>query len=239
MHFLRSSLFALGLSLSGLAGAQQAYRYTVDLNQTGDDRLQVELAVPATGKSTAVFQFPKIIPGTYSISDYGQFISAVKAFDKGGKALPVSRIDTNRWRISNAAGLARITYTVEDIFDAQGKHNVYPMAATNIEAGKNYVLHNPGVFGFLEGGNKLPFEITIAKPAGFYASTALKPVRSTDAQDVFRTASVDELYDAPIMYTVPDTTTVRVGNTDVLISVYAPKGLIKSKEVAGWLQELL
>jgi hypothetical protein len=41
------------------------------------------------------------------------------------------------------------------------------------------------------------------------------------------------------MYTKPDTTTVRVANTDVLISVYSPNGKLKSKEIASWMSELL
>ncbi|MDQ3279349.1 MAG: hypothetical protein M3Q06_13555, partial [Bacteroidota bacterium] len=187
----------------------------------------------------AVFAFPKIIPGTYSISDYGKFISNVKAFNKSGKALPVTKLAENQWRIGSAASLHRVTYEVEDIFDTKAQHNVYPMAATDFEAGKAFVLHTPGVFGFINGMNKLPFEITIQKPSGFFGSTALIPATTTAVQDVFKVSNLDVLYDSPIMYTRPDTATVKVANADVLVSVYSPNNKLHAKEIAGWMSELL
>ncbi|HEV7330992.1 MAG TPA: peptidase M61 [Flavisolibacter sp.] len=231
--------FVYGLLFCSLANAQNAYRYTVDLTNVTDDNLQVELLTPAVKTGTAVFSFPKIIPGTYSISDYGKFISNVKAFNKSGKALPVTKAGENQWRISNAATLHKVTYVVEDIFDTKKEHNVYPMAATDFEAGKAFVLHTPGVFGFINGMNKVPFEITVRKPAGFYGSTALIPETTTASQDVFTVDNVDILYDSPIMYTVPDTSTVKVGNADVLVSVYSPNNKLNAKEIAGWMHELL
>ncbi len=132
-----------------------------------------------------------------------------------------------------------MTYTVDDVYDAEQKHGIYPMAATNIEQGKNIIVHPPGVFGFFEGLTKLPFEISIDKPSALYASTSLIPVSATSTNDVFKIAGVDQLYDAPIMYTVPDTATVKVGNCEVLVSVYSPNKKISAKEIAGWMNDLL
>lgn len=236
--FPKSFLFIFLLA-SGFAEAQNAYRYRVNLNDVANDQLAVELLTPSVTGSTAVFSFPKIIPGTYSISDFGKFISNVKAFTKAGKALAVKKSGENQWRISGAANLYRISYTVEDIFDTKQKHNVYPMAATDFEEGKAFVLHTPGVFGFINGMNKLPFEVTVQKPSQFYGSTALAPVSTTATQDVFRSRNLDELYDAPILYTKPDTSTVQVGNSSVLVSVFSPNNKLHAKELAGWMSELL
>ena len=95
------------------------------------------------------------------------------------KRWPYSKQNDNQWKISNAASLYRITYTVKDIFDTELKHGVYPMAATDFEEGKVFVLHSPGMFGFINGMNKTPFEIVVEKPAQFYGSTALKPISAT------------------------------------------------------------
>lgn len=218
--------------------AQNTYRYNLDLTKVSNDQIQVELIAPSVN-GNAEFHFPKIIPGTYNISDYGKFISDLKAFDKQGKSLQVNRASDNIWKISNSTSLHRITYMVEDIFDTKQQHGIYPMAATNIEEKLNYVLNNPGVFGFFKGMNQLPYEVTITKPGHLYASTALRDQNSSASIDVFKTKNVDELYDAPIMYSVPDTTTIRVGNADVLISVYSPGKQIKSSDIAGWLFDLL
>lgn len=216
----------------------QEYQYTVDLNNIKDDKLSITLETPKQSEKQVVFSLPKIIPGTYSISDYGAFVSDVQAFNEKGKLLPVVRIDTNRWEIKKAKGLAKITYTVEDIFDTEQQHEIYPMAATNFEA-KNVVINSPGIFGFLDKQNKLPFEITFNKPAQFYASTSAIPIQTESTKDVFKMKNLDELYDTPIMYGVADTATVRVGNCDVLVSVYSPNDMIAAKEIAGWLSDLL
>ena len=232
-----SFLFLFLLSYNSYS--QNSYQYFVDLNKLDNDGLNVELKTPPVKTATAVFSIPKIIPGTYAIADYGKFISNVKAFDRAGKPLAVTKLNENQWKISSASKLAKISYRVDDIYDADKKHNIYPMAATNFEEGKNIVLNMPGVFGFIEGLRSLPFQITLQKPAQFYASTSLKPVSSTSTSDVFEAPGVDALYDYPIMYSVPDTASVQVGNCNVLVSVYSPNKQIHAKEIAGWMSNLL
>ncbi|SEL02057.1 M61 family metallopeptidase [Parapedobacter koreensis] len=216
----------------------QRYQYTVDLTNLQDDKFKVTLLAPQVSEKTVVFALPKIIPGTYAVSDYGAFTSNVIAEDSKGRRLPVKQLNTNQWEIGNAKKLYRITYEVEDIFDTDKEHKIYPMAATNIEE-KNVVVHTPGIFGYVEGQNKLPIELTFEKPADFYGSSAKLPVESTATRDVFHMESLDDLYDTPIMYGVPDTTTVKVGNCEVLVSVYSPNKTITSGEIADWLNGLL
>lgn len=229
-------LLAAGL---GAAQAQDAYRYSIDLTNTANDQLQVELLTPKIRTATATLSFPRIIPGTYRVSDYGQFISEVTAYDRSGKKMAVKKTGENKWQIPGAAALHRITYKVDDIYDTEKKHDVFPMSATSFEEGKAVVLNTPGVLGYIDGLRALPFEVSFKKPEGFYASTSLKPLRSTADTDVFSIPSLDELYDAPIMYSRPDTTTVKVGNCEVLVSVYSPNGMIRSQQVAGWMSEVL
>ena len=219
--------------------SQEKYLYTINLNDVSDDVLEVELHTPAIKQSTAVFSMPKIIPGTYRIADYGKFVNEVKAFDKKGKALAVKQLNDNQWKINNATQLHRISYKVNDVFDSDIKHKIYPMAATNFEAGKNLSLNLPGIFGFIEGMSKIPFQLNFQKPARLYASTSLKPVSASPTKDVFEVRNLDALYDSPIMYTVPDTTSMQVGNCQVLVSVYSPNNKIHADEIAGWLAELL
>lgn len=226
--------------ISGTLMAQDIYKYSVDLTKLTNDELQVELISPKVSKSEIIFYMPKIVPGTYNISDFGKFVKNVKAFDKAGKSLPVAiQTDSNAWKIKNASKLYRITYTVEDTWDAKFKHNVYEMAGTNFEEGKNFSINNCGIFGYLDGMKKLPFELNFTRPADFYASTALVPISTGKDKDVFRCENADRLYDSPIMFCVPDTITIKVGVTDVLVSVYSPKHLITSKGVAENLKTLL
>ncbi len=232
-------LFVFVSLSSGMAlFAQKSYQYLVNLNDTKNDKLSVTLITPKIEKSTGIFAFPKIIPGTYSISDYGNFITNIKAMDAKGGALKINQLNENQWKIATPEKLYKITYEVEDIFDTEKKHQIYPMAATNIEK-NNIVVHTPGIFGYIDGASKLPFEVTFEKPANFYGSTSLKPVSTTQTKDVFKLANVDELYDSPIMYGIPDTTSVKVGNCQVLVSVYSPNKAFQSKDIASWLSKLL
>jgi len=216
----------------------QRYQYNVDLTQLQDDTFKVSLLAPEVNDGTVIFALPKIIPGTYAISDYGAFTSNVVATDRKGRRLPVKQLSINQWEISKAKRLYKISYEVEDIFDTDKGHHIYPMAATNIED-RNIVIHTPGIFGYIEGRNKLPIELVFEKPAGFYGSSAKLPIKSSETRDVFQMESLDDLYDTPIMYGVPDTTTVQVGNCEVLVSVYSPNGMIHSGEIAEWLSGLL
>ncbi|GAB4091545.1 peptidase M61 [Flaviaesturariibacter terrae] len=212
----------------------------MDLNGLHNDALTVNLETPKVGASSITFSMPKIIPGTYVIADYGKFIHDMQAFDAAGKSLPVKQLNTNQWRISGANRLARLRYEVEDIFDATGtKHQVYPMAATNFEQGRNFSLNFPGLLGYLEGMRNLPFDVAIRKPADMWASTSLTPVRSSAESDDFSVSNLDELYNYPVMYTKPDTATVQVGNCRVLVSVYAPAGKVHAAQIASWMSDML
>ncbi|RAJ08229.1 putative metalloprotease with PDZ domain [Chitinophaga skermanii] len=216
----------------------QSYKYTLDVNQIKNDILPVSLVTPPQTSKKVIFSLPKIIPGTYAISDYGNFVDNVQAFTAAGKALPVKRLDVNRWEISNAHHMAKLTYNVEDIFDTDKKHNVYPMAATNFEE-NNVVLHYPGIIGFFENQGKLPFEVTINKPTNYFAATSKTPVKTTANQDVFDFTNVDDIYDMPAMYGKMDTVTIKVGLTDVLVAVYSPNGDIKAAPIANKLSALI
>jgi predicted metalloprotease with PDZ domain len=234
LPFISSLLLCIALN------AQNNYKYAVNLANTENDELKVELITPKITKPEIIFYMPKIVPGTYTNSDFGKFVHNVKAYDKAGKSLMVTALpDSNSWKIKKAGSLYRLSYSVEDTWDAKFKHGVYEMAGTNFEAGKNFSLNTCGVFGYFDGLKKLPFDLIFTKPSNFYASSGLTPVSTTASEDVFHCDNADHLYDSPIMFCIPDTTVIKVGATDVLVSVYSPKKLVTSKFVAENLKNLL
>lgn len=239
--FLKNSLVtALMIILFGAsAAAQQVYQYSVDLTKLKDDKLEVELIAPAITQKEIHFYLPKIVPGTYMNSNYGKYVQNLKAFNKAGKALPVEKYGDNGWTIKSAAQVYKVTYTVEDTWDATIDNKVYSMCGTSFEAGKNFILNTPGIFGYFEGMKQLGFNLSFTKPAGFYAATGLVPTLTNSNTDVFTCANADHLYDSPIMYSLPDTATIKVGKTDVLIAVYSPHKMATAKFVAAHMQTLL
>ena len=227
------------LCLNLLYAQSDVYKYSLDLTQPVNDELMVRLETPEIDQKKIKFYMPQIIPGTYRKSDYGMFVSDLKAFDKRGRSLPVTRLDTNSWEIEKADKMVSLTYMVEDIFDTEKENQVYMMSATNIEEDKNFVIHTPGFFGYFEDRKEQPFEISITKPESFYGSTGLIPVSTTATRDVYRTGDYDLLVDSPMMYNVPDTTFIEVANARVLVSVYSPNKLVTSKYLAENFEKLL
>lgn len=217
----------------------QSYQYSVNLNDAADDKLKVTLICPPVSTQEIRFFMPKIVPGTYMNSNFGKYVHDLKAFDKDGATLPANRKDDNSWTIRDAQRLYRITYSVEDTWDSQIDNQVYEMVGTSFEAGKNFVINTCGVFGYLEGMKKTPFEISFTKPEGFYAATGLKPVTTTNTADKFVCTNVDELYDSPIMYSLPDTATLKVGGADILIAVYSPNKIAHAKFIATNFEKLM
>src|SRR5690606_19035626 len=163
---LRNRLIRISLLFSTFAFfmqpafSQERYNYLVDLTHVKDDKLEVRLNVPTIKQKEIIFSIPKIIPGTYRISDYGKFAGEIIAKDKSGKILKVTKVETNSWKISGADKLATIVYRVEDTYDTQIPNAVFPMAGTNIDEGKNFVLNPFGFFGYFQGMKNLPVDLT-------------------------------------------------------------------------------
>ncbi|HMK05156.1 MAG TPA: hypothetical protein VK489_13220 [Ferruginibacter sp.] len=236
---MKKIFFACLLTSALQAAAQPIYKYNVDLTKVTDDQLTVELLSPPVAKSEISFYLPKIVPGTYMNSNYGKYVHNLKAFDISGAALPVSQSGDNSWVIKKANKMHRISYNVEDTWDATIANMVYSMCGTSFEAGKNFVINTPGMFGYFEGMKKMPFEISFTRPPGFYAATGLIPAATNNNTDRFICENADHLYDSPIMYSLPDTTSIKVGNADVLVAVYSPRKMVTSKFIAANLNKLL
>jgi len=236
-HWISLQIIAV-LFIAG-ANAQDNYNYSVDLNNVKDDQLTVELVTPKIEKAEIMFYLPRIVPGTYMNSNYGMYVHDLKAFDKNNKELSVKKEGDNSWKIKNAKMLYRLSYKVEDTWYSTIKNKVYTMCGTNFEEGKNFVINTPGLFGYFDGMKKMDFDLSFTKPLNFYAATGLKPVLSSNRKDIFKCKSADELYDSPIMFSLPDTATIKVGNTDVLVAVYSPKKMAHANYIAAHLEKLL
>ncbi|MBC5772484.1 PDZ domain-containing protein [Pontibacter sp. KCTC 32443] len=222
------------------ASSEEQYHVTIDLTKVKEDKVQVTVLAPELKQEEIIYNMPKIVPGTYSISDFGKFVSEFSALDNKGRKLVVEKLDENRWRIKEADKLQKITYWVDDTFDAAKKTEaIFEPGGTNIEASKNFLLNTFGFVGYFDGLKQLPFRLTITKPQGFYGSTPLKATSSTATSDTYLLPDYVTLADSPLMYNAPDTTVLDLGETDVLVSVYSPSGKVKSKPIAANIKDIL
>lgn len=224
----------------GLAQNNAHYNFTIDLLQVKDDQVPVTLLPPAISKEVIVYNIPRMVPGTYSIDNFGNYITGFQAFDQNGAPLPVEKLDENRWQISKASSLSKITYWVNDTFDEpQDKHQVFEPSGINIEAGKNYLINTHGFMGYFNNLKQVPYQVTFRKPQDFYGSTALQAIRRSSESETYAVPTYMELIDSPLMFTQPDTTFLKVGNTRVLISVYAPNKKASATGIAPMIGQML
>lgn len=221
------------------AGNGDTYQYKIDLTQIKNDKIRVTLIPPAFTSDEVIFRMPKMVPGTYKIYDFGRFVSDFQAQAPTNVQCPVTRLDDNSWKIGNAKAVTSFTYYVEDTWDTEIKENkIFEPAGTEIEDQKCVVMNNHGFFGYFEGMTQKNYEVEVIRPANFYASTGLSFTTAGNT-DKFTTISYDQLVDSPIMYSVPDTTFIQVGNCKVLVSVFNEPKKVVSSTVAGWIKDIL
>ena len=214
----------------------------IDLNTVVDDRVQVFVNPQKIKEETIVYQMPSIVPGTYVISDYGQFISDFKAYDYKGNELTVEKLDTNSWQINDAKKMDKVSYWVDDTFDAKEKHNVYVMAGTNIEEGKNFFLNLPGLVGYFKGKKESPYTLSIKHPENLYETTSLinkNTTKESNLEDVFYASRYDEISDNPIMYAPLNNVNFTVGGIDVSLAIYSPNNVHAAKDIEEALKTMM
>lgn len=236
------ALLASCSSTKKLAESKPLIETTIDITNVVDDKVQIEVNPQKIKESTIVYQIPAIVPGTYAMSNYGQFVSDFKAFDYDGNELTVKKIDENSWQIANATKMDKLSYWVDDTFDSEVKHGIYVMAGTNIEKDKNFFLNLPGFVGYFKGKKETPYKITVLHPSDLYETSSLinKNVTKEDnTKDVFVASRYDEISDNPIMYAPLNSISFNVDGIDVTLAVYSPNNVHAAKDMEADLKKMV
>lgn len=232
---IRNTLAAVLLT-SAAASAQfqpiqhsDRYHAEVDVVDMTDDEVSVTVVPPVQNESVATFAMPKIIPGTYDISDFGRFIKNFHAYDSYGNELEVEHVDVNRWEIQNAKSLYRITY---DAIDTQEEYDkgIFLPGGTAI-SDSACMMNLFGFVGFMEGQDKMPFELEVKKFPGLNATTALDIIDQQDKRDKFYAQDYFELHDRPILYSTQANASVMVAGAEVMVGTYSPSGALVSQDI--------
>ncbi|MCW3077452.1 MAG: peptidase [Bacteroidetes bacterium] len=219
------------------------YHYFADLTKVTNDKVTVKLTPPDITQNEIDYCFPAMVPGTYEVYNFGRFISNLKATGKNGTEIKVTRTNVNTFKLSPANMISEISYDVDDSWDKMNGPDsgkvVFEPGGTNIEEGKNFGINTHGFFGYFKGLTNRNFILEFQKPKGFYPSTGLSNIKTSDTKDQITIFDYHDLVDSPIMYDLPDTTTIMVSNTKVLVSSYSPGHKITSQFIAKTLKQLL
>lgn len=239
---LRYLILVIFMLLSVSLSAQNSINYSIDLHKLINDKLSVKVVTPKFKQSQVDFFFPKIVPGTYANYDFGRYISDFKAFDAQGKSLSVLKKGKNQYQIKNADRLNLITYQVDDTWDSpeiEGEY-VFEPAGTSFQKDTLFALNTHGFLGYFRGFEKNKIELEINKPNFMVGTSSLRSnVKSSPTKDIFTANSYYEIVDSPFMYAKPDTTILKIGKTEIAISVFSPNNFLTAEEIAQKIKTLL
>ncbi len=237
---MRHSFLFVLLFLGFQALAQQKVSYAIQLGKISHDQLIVEVKPPALKAGPVEYCFPKIVPGTYANYDFGRYISNFKALDASGKELKITKKSVNQYVIKEGQKIAKISYAVDDTWDSpeiEGEY-VFEPAGTSFQADTLFALNTHGLLGYFKGFEKMAIELEISHPKNLFGASSIKSIQKGN-KDLFRAQNYQEIVDAPILYSVPDTLTLTLGKSEVLISVFSPNHTINAEQIAEKIVPLL
>ncbi|MCB0456683.1 MAG: peptidase M61 [Flavobacteriaceae bacterium] len=205
---------------------------SVNLVNVTNDKVPVTINPGRFTTQTEIYRIPKVVQGTYSVSDFGKYVENFKAYDYKGNEIPSTRLDDNSWSIPNAAQLDKITYEVNDTFDTEssggiGGENPFSPAGTNIES-TNYVLNLHGFIGYFDSLKNAQYKLDVTAPSTFKRSSAIQETGTQTSADGKTTTTsyfaprYFDITDNPMFYGELDVEEFQVGSIKIVLSVYSP-----------------
>ena len=107
---------------------------------------------------------------------------------------------------------------------------MFEPAGTNNQEHRNFLLNAAGYFGFFEGQESLPITLEVQKSPSLYGISAMESYRYGNSQ-IFNARNYHHFLDCPIMVSKPDTTSFRLGEAKVTISVFTENGRALSGDI--------
>ena len=209
----------------------------IDLSAVENDKVPVLINPGRFVQDTVFYRMPKVIPGTYAVSDFGNFIENFKAYDYDGNLIESEKLDSNSWAIYGAVSLDKISYLVNDTFDVEGGDIPTPFSptGTNIHP-DNYVLNLPGFIGYFDGFKENAYQLEVIAPETMDKTSSLTKISERQGENgnistIYRADRYFEVIDNPMMYGHLDIEEFEVGGIKVLLSVYSPNKLHSAKSL--------
>ncbi|MBB6499033.1 peptidase M61 [Pedobacter cryoconitis] len=235
-------IVALLVSTSKLFAQPQddSYQYKIDLLNEKNNKVNVSFILPKNNLQRGKFVMPKLIPGYYDALNLGQYISDFRAFNKNGKSIAAKRLDTNTWIVSDLKNIAKISYKVSGGWEhlmqntSNGKST-----ASMFKKDSVFIINYSSLVGYFEEIKNRTYSVTLKKNRKFFPSSALDYISKNDTTDIVSAKDYRHLVDAPVLYCLPDTTWIKVGNTNVLVSFYSKENRSYSKTLATKIETIL
>ena len=223
---------------------------TLDLTKVTGDKAPVVINPGRFAVESVTYRLPRVVQGTYSVSDFGKYVDDFKAIDYKGNELPVVKTDTNTWTIANAANLDMVTYNVNDTFDMEtqgggiGLEVPFSPAGTNIET-TNYVLNLHGFIGYFDSLKTAQYKLDVTAPKTMLKTSALQETGTIMNDDgVSMTSSYFapryfDITDNPMFYGALDVEEFQVGGIKIVLSVYSPNKVHTAEKIKAVMEKMM
>ncbi len=220
----------------------------LDLTKTTNDKVPVTINPGRFTTEKVTYRLPRVVQGTYSVSDFGKYVDDFKALDYKGNEIAVTKVDTNTWEISNAISLDKITYLVNDTFDIEtsggiGGDTPFSPSGTNIED-TNYVLNLHGFIGYFDSLKNSQYKLEVVSPANFVKTSALQEVASMKTPEGNVTTSYFapryfDITDNPMFYGQLDVEEFKVGDIKIVLSVFSPNKVHTAAKIKAVMEKMM
>ncbi len=220
---------------------------TMDLTNVIEDKVPITVNPERFKQDTVTYRLPKVIPGTYAVSDFGNFVEDFKAYNYEGEEIGFTKTDENTWIIPNATELDKITYLINDTFDVENTEGIatpFSPSGTNIDE-DNFVLNLPGFIGYFESLEHYQYKLDITAPTSLKRSSALQLVgeeMSKDSLSVthnYYAPRYFDITDNPMMYGDFEVEEFQVGDIKVVLSVYSPNKVHSALDLKETVYEMM
>lgn len=167
---------------------REPIRYTLSFPAPQTHYVEISAVVPTGGRPEIELMMAVWTPGSYLVREFERHVEAL-AVSAGGRALPVTKSEKNRWRVTTQGAQAvDLTYRV---------YGREMSVRTNwIEAGFA-LLNGAATFITLADGLDVPHDVVITPASGWRRSMTGLPDAGGDHH--YRAPDFDTLVDCPIV----------------------------------------
>lgn len=197
-------------------------KVVINLKQVDSLGLKINVYPPSVLDGSVSYQFPKSIPGIYEYLNSCQPLIQLKQNE-----VEIDCVD-NSFQIDCELAQSSFTYFAKSTVN---KFKGISAEDTYYLKDSIYILNWHYLLGFFQNETEKPYKIEIIKNAKLFGTGSLSKSVLNDTTDVYIANNYKDLIHNPVLYSVPDTTSFRIGETNFTISCAGNDSLLDSKKI--------
>jgi predicted metalloprotease with PDZ domain len=223
MKYIKLTIGLLFIAINILAkDFNDTINVVIDLKQVDSLGLRVNVYPPADLESNASYTFPKTIPGIYeNLHSYNSLIK-LKQNDKeipcieNSFSIECSSVSKSISYLAKSSVNFRIGVSAEDTYYI--KDSIY-------------ILNWHYLLGFFQDETDSPYKIKIIKNSRLYGTSSLDKEILNDTVEIYTASNYKDLIHCPLLYSIPDTTSFQIGESNFNISCVGNASLLNAKKI--------